>query len=142
MITVKSRREMMNRPIKFRAWDKHDKRFIRQAKYAVALNGDVINFDSSGYDFIESIELMQYTGLKDKNGVEIYEGDIVRVTDVWGWNTKHQIKYLSDSNYPAFDLVPWLEVETNGLTYCMGSDAEIEVIGNIYENPELLEAEL
>lgn len=129
----------MNRPIKFRAWDKHDKRFIRQAEYAVALNGDVINFDSSGYDFIESIELMQYTGLKDKNGVEIYEGDIVEYKAYNTWH-KDAVRFTDGKfhgNLSGFKE----DLQSNydlGLIVTLGC----EVIGNIYENPDLLEAEL
>jgi uncharacterized phage protein (TIGR01671 family) len=71
--------------------------------------------------------LMQYTGLKDKNGVEIYEGDIVRFLDIDGVDSVTEVEFREGGFYPfAPDFIHWCNVE---------------VIGNIYENPELLEGE-
>ena len=72
---------------------------------------------------------MQYTGLKDKNGVEIYEGDIVQHHD-----------HLE----AVYGIVSWDEEEaafTPGVGLMSENKSWLEVIGNIYENPELLEAE-
>ncbi len=84
----------------------------------------------------QSVILMQFTGLKDKNGKEIYEGDLLLVrlqdygcpkVDVFQviWNTTNARFKLTDRNGD-----PWGFDDTNSM----------EVIGNIYENPELLEA--
>ncbi len=84
--------------------------------------------------------IMQYTGLKDYEGNEIYEGDIVKVNDTFGMDNKyHEVRYMIESDYPAFDLVGVeYDLESNALQYyhCVGI---VEVVGNIYENPELLE---
>ncbi|EOM1375617.1 YopX family protein, partial [Listeria monocytogenes] len=93
------------------------------------------------YNF-DDVVLMQYTGLKDKNGKKIFEGDIVAFSEDDFHVFNSQVEYFSEDGYPAFDIkVPstyyfdsnvFSEVSMSGLY-------EIEVIGNIHENPELLE---
>ena len=81
----------------------------------------------------------QYTGLKDSEGREIYEDDIVKVVS-YGEESFHVVKYMVDEDYPAFDLDPVLnDGECNSLSYCLNDcDTKITVIGNIHDNPELL----
>ncbi|EPO9616002.1 YopX family protein [Listeria innocua] len=93
------------------------------------------------YSF-DDVLLMQYTGLKDKNGKKIFEGDIVAFSEDDFHVFNSQVEYFSEDGYPAFDIkVPsdyyfdsnvFSEVSMSGLH-------EIEVIGNIHENPELME---
>lgn len=95
--------------------------------------GDLYEFD------FEEIELMRSTGLKDKNGVEIYEGDILRVTD-----EADEVNALNSDT--GIGVVEWLDkwgfwnisnIE-NGLGDILNC-GYVEIIGNIHENPELLE---
>lgn len=100
---------------------------------------------SSDYSIDSALEskdivLMQYTGLKDKNGVEIYDGDVVKAIYEDIEESTHLVAWDYGSfSYPAFDLVGWVG-QANGFSDAIESGSyTLEVIGNIYENPELLE---
>jgi len=119
------------REIKFRAWDaRNHKMFIPSELIHPPL--EVGYFDDSGCPKgMNNAPLMQYTGLKDKNGKEIYEGDIVEL-----------YKYQGEALY-CVTLVIAVKWNETGLNFNIWKPHENEfwkVIGNIYENKELLEA--
>jgi len=112
------------REIKFRAWDKMNGKILKSPEVPIPCMSES-----------DLWILMQYTGLKDKDGKEIYEGDICGYGDkdpsifliIWqfnGWAKKYP-KWDKSLPYPLIDK-------------CDLEDIGIEIIGNIYENPELL----
>lgn len=132
------------REIKFRAWDKEKKRMVIVASYEfLPFSGDtVIQWDNekqyreSGV-IEERLELMQFTGLHDKNGKEIYEGDIRQfdTTDLRMKELHYKFKGDVRYNYCMFYIVD----TSNDVPYNIYNVYQhIEVIGNIHENPELL----
>ncbi|HES9641427.1 YopX family protein [Streptococcus pneumoniae] len=90
----------------------------------------------------DEIELMQSTGLKDKNGKEIFEGDIVRTTRFLGRADEIGGFYEYEKDYVGVVKVlegSWV-IDTGSVAVRLWSEIdESEVLGNIYENPELLE---
>ena len=189
---------MKNRLIKYRAWDKVEKKMyygssgdtkkefeksLLRGKYEIAVLTDgsiveiwsdptlevqgtgVVNKEAvrlTSGEVSDALELMQFTGLKDKNGKEIYEGDIVE-TQPWFYWEKRRIGNvvfktdIDDDIECYYDATGWF-VEWHSIsdelidrephTLFLQSEGEkvagrmyeknIEVIGNIYENPELL----
>ena len=131
----------MNREIKFRIWDIENKEMLKVQELdfestfyggRIAIRPDQYN----DYFDTEDMILMQYTGIDDKNGKEIYEGDIVvdKEDEVMGeitWNEEEASFYFSilyeNGTYEEEKLNDWASV--------------LEVIGNIYDNPELLGGE-
>ena len=99
---------------------------------------------SKNYDFDEDFILMQYTGLKDKNGVDIFEGDIVKRTYLFdgAFGKTHAGEVVYDKEYARYVISkPYKHTEpkTEDLGNLLSCRSTYEVIGNIYENPELLE---
>jgi uncharacterized phage protein (TIGR01671 family) len=136
------------RTIKFRAWDKENKCMRKN----VGVSETFVEYDISCHQPVDIMIPMQWTGLIDKNGKEIYEGDFVqdeRVIDVYE-NYKEIVKFgehTTDSGYGDNVVVYGFYTEScegnRGYTTALIPDDanNMQVIGNIYENPELLESE-
>ena len=120
----------MKREIKFRAWDKKDKFMVDVASINFWPNGVLSvleDFDDAEPQFADSYELMQFTGLHDKNGREIYEGDLVLLTNGYE-GTIYEV---------IFDEAKF-EISGDGGCYDLGEEfMNCEVIGNVHTNPEL-----
>jgi len=129
------------RKINFRAWHR-EKQMMCDVIAVGVMDGwvDIMPApDSSWTTDLDDVELMQFTGLLDKNGVEIYESDVIEI--IWEWDGKRTIHEVYwGGEYPAFDLRPTTGDESNNLHSLMVCrENEIAVIGNIHQNPDLLE---
>ncbi len=121
----------MNRKINFRGWHKEQRKMY--------FNDEIVIYNGEGFKEITSFDsdaihvedyflvLMQFTGLHDKNGKEIYEGDIIQ--NQWG---RSGSVYFKNGTF---------RIETQGPLHNYLVDSKAEVIANIHENPELLEVE-
>ena len=110
------------REIKFRAWDKEEQKMLDWDKF---FNLDIAQvFESKGS---WGVYPMQYTGLKDKNGVEFFEGDI-------GWDDHQEVHGQVIFENGAFKY-EWENISED----LFEATDDIEIVGNIHENPELLE---
>jgi len=111
------------REIKFRAWDGNE-----MLSDWLVLTKETTGEVSTSRLSKRGIEIMQYTGLKDRNGKEIYEGDIV----------KSESYFTSVVEFEDGSFMLKSTAQTSDLAKWKVSHFELEVIGNIYENPDLL----
>jgi uncharacterized phage protein (TIGR01671 family) len=120
------------REIKFRAWDKDNKIWLDF--FAVKENGKlVIPVGNLHFKEIKNVDVVQYTGLKDKNGKEVYEGDVLESKNE-GVGQVHYDDFCGCWALQFDDEDNAEELLGNAL-----KDYKLEVIGNVYENWELVE---
>lgn len=150
----------MNRVIKFRAWDSRHK----EMTYITSLywfEEEGIHDMSEGKAISGNYTFMQFTGLYDDNGKEVYEGDVLLYSNMEGHHTEFRKRFVvqfgqQDLGHSAYQqTIGWNAtpvrsfgkpsmMDSGGLSngiHCLFDCHSTEVIGNIHENPELLEAQ-
>ena len=130
----------MMREIKFRAWHDEHKTMVnfdnKKASNDIYIASNILKLMADNSPF-----LMQYTGLKDKNGVEIYEGDIIKDSSgrlmIVEWDSR---VCTSMFIFKVINTIGHIKAGriVNTHVWITSDDNDIEVIGNIYENKELL----
>ena len=129
---------------RFRAWDKETKEMFKDT-FAITESGQVVvveqDFvtDTPDYVFAGHLAIMQSTGLKDKNGKEIFEGDILCDE---GIEQENEFVYVTVSYREGMWVCDQITDELCGYGGALNEFSnDYSIIGNIYENPELLEVE-
>jgi len=124
---------MENSRFKFRAWDKERKKFFTSPKWVefqIDLYGvlSAKNFLPPHLKGEQQLTIMQYTGIKDSKGVEIFEGDVIEDTDYEGIKITGSIVYILGAFY----------IDWNTYPHSLLGIGTPTIVGNIYENKELL----
>ncbi len=128
------------REIKFRAYDTVLCRFLEDTEFIIDGSGyaEQLNPDTGDYaEMPDTTHIVQFTGLKDKNGKEIYEGYIVKLDSMF--KTKGVVVFSNAEFWIDAKPVGGIQSEFYQPDGQLFSWHKLEIIGNIYENPELLE---
>lgn len=129
----------MKRKFQFRVWDEESKKMYCGPEAIVTFSGfleEVYIRNKNTVDELIDYKLMQWTGAKDSNNKDIYEGDILEIEDYFGENIIGKVLY--DEKQACYWIMQGNERSHFMMTFDLESYVHT-VIGNIYENPELLE---
>lgn len=130
----------------FRVWDKIKKSWVSEIEMGIALNGSVIAPDKTWMEHdLNDLVIMQSTGLKDSKGKKIFEGDILKWGEKWGYPVYESVTY--SDHMGCWSIMTHKLCEIIKASHYLDPDPiipsnkidDVEVIGNIHENPELLE---
>lgn len=130
--------------LKFRVWNgsmfvrPHQKGYEFQPWYLLSFSGEIVSADNQGA-FVDSNQdkyvIQQFTGLLDKNKKEIYDGDILKCKSYDGWFDEVGHYYIGEVEFRSIQVNEYYETG-----WCVNSSkipVDCEVIGNVFENPEL-----
>ena len=132
------------RELRFRAWHKINKTMGDVASLTREWQTEYTLIKYEGKDLVTAyktneLEIIQYTGLKDKNGKKIYEGDILEIDGGGSETSKGEVSFKDGCFIFKAD---WINVYKGNYpelkAYTDKSFCEVEIIGNIYQNPDLL----
>ena len=141
--------------IKYRVWDKVRRKFLcpNLNQFAILSNGKLIVSDSEWYSDLQNVnpndyDIQQFTGLKDRNSREIYEGDILNEIHYEDWGDESGFSYLGvvrhktysscDAGHQFSGFVTYPNLNENKDYVGNQIREDCEIVGNIFENPELL----
>lgn len=131
------------RETKFRVWDIAGKCWVPKNLFLIDADGAVM-IKCSGVifkRFTEGFVVCRYTGLKDKNGKEIYEGNIISWSTTEGANIVHAVEWFNKDACFGCGGLPFEVIFQSGFYQPGHGKSNLEVIGNIYDNPEILKEE-
>ena len=118
------------RKIKFRAWDKENEKMMKVSSLHLE-NKEISVKENGTFRLFRMQDLMQYTGLKDKNGKEIYEGDVVKLVHFKDGRKKETGKVIFLHSQAGFGII---DRDGNEYPLFRNTAKQIEIIENIQEN--------
>lgn len=129
----------MNRDLKFRVWDIKRKKFFTVANIAFFKTGKLITTDTQfgpflAYELSDTrCELNQYTGVNDKNGREVYEGDVVNIIESSLYHSRSEVTFTGSVQFDKCNAA-FMVYSKDGKMYSLtGQEVSCEIIGNVYE---------